>query len=84
MFLKYRYLENGNEFQKLKRVFFSKKTIYKNLFQFIHKYHILGEPNESLSPSFQQFGQIFREKVDLIGQVTAEQEKFPSPKPKKW
>ena len=32
---------------------------------------------------FQQFGQIFRAKVDLTGQVTTEQEKFPSPTPKK-
>ena len=72
MFLKYRYLENGNNFKKLREVFSQKERVHKNLFQFIHRYHIFGEPNASLSPIFQQFGQIFRAKVDLTGQVRVE------------
>ena len=45
--------------------------------------HIFEVPNPSLIPSFQQFGRMFREKVDLIGQVTIENEEFPSPAPRK-
>ena len=82
MFLKYRSWENENEFQKPGRGFSPNKPIYKNLFHFIHRCHIFGEPNASLSPRFQQFGQIFRAKVDLTRQVTAKQENFPSPTPK--
>ena len=51
---------------KKRRDFFShNKPIYKNLFQFIHRCHIFGEPNPSLSPNFQQFCQIFGVKDDL-------------------
>ena len=59
-------------FKKLREVLSQKKTIYKNLFHFIHKFHIVGEPNASLSPNFQQFGQMFRAKVGLTRQVIAE------------
>ena len=58
---------------KKQRAIVSKKTpIYKKIFPFMHICHKFGEPNASLSPSFQQFGQMFREKVDLTGQVTVE------------
>ena len=59
-------------FKKMREVVSPKKPIYKNLFHFIHRCLKFGEPNASMSPSFQQFGQIFRAKVDLTGQVTAE------------
>ena len=35
-----------------------------------------------MSPSFQQFGQNFREKLELTEQLTAEIEGLPSPTPK--
>ena len=72
MFWKYRYLEKGSKFQETERGFAKKTPIYKNIFPFIHRCHIFGEPNASLSPSFVQFGQMFRAKVDLTGQVTIE------------
>ena len=59
-------------FENLREVFAHNKPIYKNAFQFMHRCHIFGEPNASLSPNFQQFGQMFRAKVDLTGQVTTE------------
>ena len=53
-------------FKKLIEVFAHNKPIYKNLFLFIHKCHIFEVTNPSLSPSFQQFSQIFRAKNDLL------------------
>ena len=52
-------------FKQLREIFAHNKPIYKNLFHFIHRCHIFEGPNPSLNPSFQQFGQIFREKDDL-------------------
>ena len=82
MFLKYRSQEDENEFPKIERGFFSQKNNVQKFVHFIHKCHIFEGTNPSLSPSFQQFGQIFRAKVDLIGQVAAENEEFPSPTPR--
>ena len=65
--------------KNMREVFSQNKPIYKNLFRFIHKCHKFEGPNPSLSPSFQQFGKNFRAKVDLTGQVTAENEEFTSP-----
>ena len=69
-------------FKKLREIFSHKTLIYKNLFHFIHICHRFGETNASLSPSFQQFGQIFRAKDDLTEQVAAEYEDFTSPTPR--
>ena len=59
-------------FKKMREVFAHKKPIYKTIFFLIHRCHIFEGTNPSLSPSFQQFGQTFRENVDLIEQLTAE------------
>ena len=69
-------------FKKPREFFSQNKPIYKNLFHFIHRCHIFEGPNPSLSPSFQQFGQIFRANADLALQVVAEIEELPSPTPK--
>ena len=69
-------------FKKLREVSAHNKTIYKNLFQFIHRCHIFEGPNPYLSLSFQQFGQIFRAKDDLTEQVAIEYEEFPSRTPR--
>ena len=59
MFLKCISKENENEYQITERGFSHNKPFYNNLFQFIHRCHIFGEPNPSLSPCFQQSGPIF-------------------------
>ena len=56
-------------FKKYRGFFAQKKPIYKNLFHFIHKSHIFGEPNPYLIPSFQQFGPIFVARDDLLVKV---------------
>ena len=58
-------------FKNLGEVFSHKKPFYEKIFHFIHRCHIFGEPNASLSPNFQQFGQMFMAKVDRTWQVTA-------------
>ena len=69
-------------FKKPRDIFAHKKPIYKNLFWFIQKCHRFEGTNPSLSPSFQQFGQIFRAKDDLREHVVAEYEDFSSPTPR--
>ena len=59
-------------FKNPREVFAQNKPFYQNLFQFIHMCHIFEGTNPYMSPIFQQFGQIFRAKVDLTGQVIAE------------
>ena len=82
MFLKYRSREDENEFQKTERDFFSEQANIQKPLSFLPRCHRFKGTNPSLSPSFQQFGQIFREKDDLTEEVAAEYEEFPSPKPR--
>ena len=51
--------------KELREVLAHNKPKKNNLSQFSYTCHIFGEPNPSLSPSFQQYGPIFVATDDL-------------------